>query len=426
MTTIVSLIKQIYFFGKKITVYLLLLFPYWFGFFVPRNKNLWVFGAWFGERYSDNSRYVFEYINKNEPSIKAVWLTRKKEIFDEVRNLSYSAEMIRSWKGYWMSCRAGAVIVTCDLRDVNRIGISRAKIIQLWHGTPLKKIGFDDKITTNPHRSARYKFLKKIWYMLFPFMEDRWDMLVSPSDYVSQRLSSAFKLDLSKIPVTGYPRGDVILNRNAVSGNEIFRMVKSNYNVKYIIFFLPTLRERKTDKIDLFHDLDTHTFNKFLIENDAWFFVKMHYYHLKIDESGHRGRNNSRIWFLSEQELPDINYALPDTDILITDYSSVFFDFLLLNRPVIFTPFDISDYLAKDREFYEDYERFVPGPQCENWKEVMENLSDLMKGKDVYKEQRIHTLELFNSYVDTDSSKRVVKEIKNILGKNQELKEKHD
>ncbi|MGD9488985.1 MAG: CDP-glycerol glycerophosphotransferase family protein [Calditrichaceae bacterium] len=98
MTTIVSLIKQIYFFGKKITVYLLLLFPYWFGFFVPRNKNLWIFGAWFGERYSDNSRYVFEYINKNEPSIKAVWLSRKKEVFDEVRNLSYSAEMIRSWQ----------------------------------------------------------------------------------------------------------------------------------------------------------------------------------------------------------------------------------------------------------------------------------------------------------------------------------------
>ncbi|MGD9488984.1 MAG: CDP-glycerol glycerophosphotransferase family protein [Calditrichaceae bacterium] len=68
----------------------------------------------------------------------------------------------------------------------------------------------------------------------------------------------------------------------------------------------------------------------------------------------------------------------------------------------------------------------MPGSQCENWKEVMENLSDLMKGKDVYKEQRIHTLELFNSYVDTDNSKRVVKEIKNILGKNQDLKEKHD
>ncbi|MGD9897506.1 MAG: CDP-glycerol glycerophosphotransferase family protein [Calditrichaceae bacterium] len=426
MTTIVSLIKQIYFFGKKITVYLLLLFPYWFGFFVPRNKNLWVFGAWFGERYSDNSRYVFEYVNKNEPSIKAVWLTRKKEIIDEVRNQSSSAEMIRSWKGYWMSCRAGAVIVTCDLRDVNRIGLSRAKIIQLWHGTPLKKIGFDDKITTNPDRPVFYTLLKKIWYILFPFMEDRWDMLISPSEFVSQRLSSAFNLDLSKIPVTGYPRGDVILNHTSDPHVEIFRSVRFEYNVKNIIFFLPTLRERTTGKIDLFHDLDFDAFNKFLIENDAWFFVKMHFYHLKANKPGLMERDHSRIWFLTERELPDINYALPDTDILITDYSSVFFDFVLLNRPVIFTPFDINDYLAKDREFYDDYDRLIPGPQCRNWDEVMEKLSDLIKGKDNYIEKRLHAQKLFNTFIDTDNSRRVVREINYILGKNRVSREQHD
>ena len=102
------------------------------------------------------------------------------------------------------------------------------------------------------------------------------------------------------------------------------------------------------------------------------------------------------------------------TDILITDYSSVYFDFLLLDRPVIFTPFDIKEYINKDRQLYYDYDKVTPGPRCNNWNEVLIELDKILRGEDGYKKERQQINDYFNKYKDANSSKRVYEFFKNM------------
>jgi len=196
---------------KKITKYHLLyrfisLFKYifslplyWFSFSIPRSKNIWLFGAWFGYRFADNSRHVYEYIYEKGLSIRAIWLSRKRSIVDTLRKNGREAYLVSSLHGYWFSCRAAVVISSNGKADVNRLAISRAKKIQLWHGIPLKKIGLFDDISV---KYSNHKFNKlyktssinliKIKNAFFPFLKEKWDIITSTSPVVSKRMASAY------------------------------------------------------------------------------------------------------------------------------------------------------------------------------------------------------------------------------------------
>ncbi|MBT5761046.1 MAG: hypothetical protein HOI55_15460 [Candidatus Marinimicrobia bacterium] len=93
---------------------------YWFSYFVPRSHNIWIFGAWAGLRYADNSRHVFEYVCEKEPDIRPIWLSRDRTIVRDLRVSSSEAYFINSWKGFWISCRAGVVICSNGKTDVNQ------------------------------------------------------------------------------------------------------------------------------------------------------------------------------------------------------------------------------------------------------------------------------------------------------------------
>jgi CDP-glycerol glycerophosphotransferase len=104
--------------------------------------------------------------------------------------------------------------------------------------------------------------------------------------------------------------------------------------------------------------------------------------------------------------IDDLNPLLKDIDVLITDYSGAYFDFLLTGNPIILAPFDFKEYLSESRELYFDYYRDIVGVKCDDWNEI---LSTLKKGN-------IHlsvnkNVRQFNSFFDGDSSKRLVEEI---------------
>ena len=113
------------------------------------------------------------------------------------------------------------------------------------------------------------------------------------------------------------------------------------------------------------------------------------------------------IYWVQEKDISELNELLPHVDILITDYSGAYLDYLLLDRPIIFAPFDIEKYLKMDRELYEDYDEATPGVKCKNWIEVLDKLSIILSGDDCYKAERLRALNKYHSYCDGDSSKRV-------------------
>ena len=109
---------------------------------------------------------------------------------------------------------------------------------------------------------------------------------------------------------------------------------------------------------------------------------------------------------------PDPYPLLRYTDILMTDYSSVFFDFLLLNRPIVFTSFDRKEYVDSDASFYHDYDRVTPGKKCSDWNDVYEALGyhlDCLEGSrpDSYEAERHKVSKMFNDF-GGDFSQHVV------------------
>jgi len=130
---------------KKITYLFLNIFLFGLANIIPKSKKIWVFGAWFGQKYSDNPRAFFEYINRNQHDIEAVWITKNKTILSQVRNKGLTAYYYLSLKGLWIQLRANYVVLCQSLHDdlyAPSIG-RQSKVIQLWHGVPLKKIMFD-------------------------------------------------------------------------------------------------------------------------------------------------------------------------------------------------------------------------------------------------------------------------------------------
>jgi CDP-glycerol glycerophosphotransferase (TagB/SpsB family) len=368
-------------------IYIINIPLYYISYLFPKNKNIWIFGAWFGEKYTDNSKVLFEYVNKNDDKIKPIWLTRNTSVYNQLKNRGFKVYYSYSIYGYYYTAISDYIFVSTGMHDVNRFVATSINKIQLWHGTPLKKI-LKDVETQN---ESLFVIFTKLF--LFPFNVPKYKFLLSSSENINNNLSTSFGDMVRDILVLGYPRNDNLFNKS----------------VTKTIIFLPTHRQQGNMDIKyIFDSFDSSKINKFLLKNNYRLYIKLHYYDLENISV----KDLSNIKFITEDL--DLYDFLSKTHILITDYSSVYFDFLLLNRPIIFTPFDIDEYISKDRELYYDYDKVTPGPKCKNWDEVIDEINEIISGKDEYQENRQEVNNNFNRYKDSNSSKRIYEYIKSL------------
>ncbi len=392
---------------KKALTHIVMFPLYWISYIFPKDKKLWLFGAWFGEKYSDNSKYLFEYISKEHPEIKAVWLTKNPETFNLVKKKGLNVCKTYSLKGIWYALRANVCVVSTSLRDINLYTTAKVKVVQLWHGIPLKKIMFDDKISFKHPGLVR-----KILFIFFPFLKkDIYysdALLIATSEEVQDKLASAFKVPRFNVKVTGYPRNDVFFHKEVENSKLVKRLKEEKRKGKSIAVYMPT--HRKEGKIDIGSLLlnELEFIDRKLEEINCVLLTKFHFYHSNKSEN----KDLRNIIFVNDEMInQDIYPVLKMTDILITDYSSVYFDYLLLNKPIIFAPFDIEEYLKGDREFYYDYNKVTPGPKCKNWVEVLNWIYKFIENPKLYERERLKIRDIFHKYRDGESSKRVFNEI---------------
>lgn len=380
--------------------------------FIPRDRNIWVFGAWFGRRYADNSRHVYEYVLENERAVRAIWLSRSGAVVASLRKSGREAYLAGSLRGFWLSCRAAVVISSNGKMDVNRPAVSGALKIQLWHGIPLKKIDREDIVP--PRRgdggggrlaSLLGGFVISIKKTLFPFLLEDWDLITSTSPLISERMASAYRVPASRVVITGYPRNDILLDNRRRGPSALDRLFKGRGFGKFILY-APTFRQRREDNAALFSSFDLEEFAPRLKRHNALFMIKMH---PSLDaEALMAGQaSGENVYWVKEKDVSELNELLPDIDVLITDYSGAYLDYLLLDRPVIFAPFDLERYLKNDRELYEDYGAATPGVKCGTWTKVFNNLDRILAGEDLYKGERQLALKKYHLYRDSGSSKRV-------------------
>jgi CDP-glycerol glycerophosphotransferase (TagB/SpsB family) len=372
----------------KLVIYTLNIPLYWISYFVPKKKNLWVFGAWFGNKYADNSKYLYEFIINNKKEISPVWLTDKKEIFNHLISIKYPVSLKYSLYGYWLSARAEVIIVSTGMQDVNRYVSTTKKKVMLWHGTPLKMIGNDVK----PYFDG---LLHKIKIIIFPFTLSIYEKIISTSEKVSKTYRQAFP-NVKDVVITGYPRNDRL-------GREINRFSK-------IVTYLPTHRgEGDGNILKLFDTFDVVKINESFKKFGYVLKIKLHYYDLMMLQFN----DLSNIKFIRDDT--DVMELMSETHILITDYSGAYFDFLLTQRPIIFLAFDIDDYVLNDRAFYYDYDEIICGPKCSNWDEVVDEVSQYINGDDKYKDKRNDMNYKFNECQDFNFSENVYEMIKNLV-----------
>ena len=174
---------------------------------IPRNDKIWIFGAWFGEKYADNSKYLYEYVVQNEKEIKAVWITKSKEIYAQLKAKNFTVYKASSFLGIFFTLIAGYAFLTNGQTDVNCFFINGCKQVWLWHGMPLKKIlKCDDAyVKINRYKKLVQEFLNP-YHKLNPYVT------ITSSDFFTPYLAESFGIDKARILNTGLPRCDAFFN----------------------------------------------------------------------------------------------------------------------------------------------------------------------------------------------------------------------
>jgi len=379
-----------------------LFYPLWLlQLLIPRKKNIWIFGAWNGDRYSDNSKYLYEYVLKNHPEIRAIWITKNKSLFSRIAGEAY---LLHSLKSVYYTAIAGHVFVTSGKKDINSLFTNGAKMVHLWHGNPIKKIGLDDSYS--PANSFTYS---KIVKNFFPaYYEFNYDYVIANSDYFAKIFSSAFGVTSEQILTTGCPRNDTFFSKTPSAFNSSLR---KKFGDSKIVYYLPTFRSHKNVS-SLFNlpSYDSEKVNAFLKEKNLVLVNKGHY----VDNKLTNNNTAERIINLSDNDIQeDICFILKDADALITDYSGTYFDYLLTERPIIFAAFDLKEYLNSSREIYEEYEDVIGGPIARDWNEILECLTTIWDDES-YKKLIREQNKKFNKFHDSNNSKRVAELIKSL------------
>lgn len=382
------------------------LFPlYLISGFTPRDKNIWLFGSWGGYRYADNGSAFFEYCTTTlKGQVHAIWISRSAEIVEQVRSRGGEAYWIWSPHGIWYGLRAGFYFFDCFSKDVN-FWLSRgAQKVNLWSGVPLKTFERDiDKPGTRYYRLFHGTLPERvILSALMPWHVVRPDMLIASSPETRRIISSAFDVPVDRIDVTGLPRNDSLSHpvpEDVLSGlPESF--LEAMEEDRKIIVYLPTFRDNGGE----FMNFDWQRLDDMLVRDNGHLFIKFHPMDKTTIECGFR-----RITVLPT--AVDAYSLLPCADGMISDFSSLVWDYLLLRRPLMYFVPDLDEFVSKNRSLNFDVRKVAVGPVCFSFDDLYAAIGDVVTDNciDWYgTEQGQIVLARLHSFVDDRSCARVL------------------
>lgn len=368
------------------------------GFFPP-DRKLIVFESFLGKQYSCNPRAIYEYLREQHPGYKMYWSvdpryrqTFKSSDLQTVDRFSIKWLFIMARARYWVSNSRLPLWIPKPQHTI---------YLQTWHGTPLKRLAADmDEVHMPGTNAEQYKqnFLSE---------SARWDLLISPNRYSTDIFRRAFNFNNDVIE-SGYPRNDILYIGNSDKRKEKLKNRIGIPEDKKIILYAPTWRDNEfysvgKYKFNLKMDLDLMQQE---LGEDYVVLLRMHYLISEnLDLSSYKGF----AYNLSSYE--DIRELYLLADLLITDYSSVFFDYGNLKKPMIFYVYDIETYRDQLRGFYFDFENEAPGPLVKSTEEIIGKIRGIESGEYDYKEKLEAFYNTFCYLEDGNASKRVVEKL---------------
>lgn len=383
--------------------------------FVKRDNELTLVISRKGFFFADNSKYFFVYAHEElKPCEKIIFLTSDRLLRDMIQKAGAEAVLHPSVKSLLLLLKCGTLVT--DVVFSNFVPLIRgAKFVQIWHGAPLKHIELDLHNRRNSNSPLPIKTalnMQKRILGRYPL----YDIVVSTSNkFIEHAFQGAFRS--RRFLSTGYPRNDILFgwpekNSTAYKLSQLnvdigtIGKVKNAMGIgKIICLYAPTYRKNMTSPFDSVIDLDA--LSDFAVRHNLLIVLKLH--------PVVQGRGNFHGYpnIVTYDSLGDIYPLMPLCDILITDYSSIYFDYLLLNRPIVFFPYDLGNYLEEDSDMYFDYDGMTPGPKCRTQEELENELEKIIskEGPDDYAATRQRVSAFTHDYQDNRSSHRLIKEL---------------
>lgn len=408
--------------GKKLTerikywLQLFLLPVYGFSFLVPRSKRIWVFGCTFGKRFSENPRYLYLYASQNATDrIRPIWISHNKRIVSFLQEHGYESYYYHSWKGIWYSLRAKVFIFDNYSKDINFWFSGGAVKINLWHGSGNKKTNHDNMFDKIRHPKNTWEKWSTWLRRLSDEKPNHYTL--ATSDAMAQIFTSAFATDLKHIIVEGYPRNDMLFEKKESHIMNLCTQIEQDLLNKIeeleeknqkIAAYMPTFRESERVFFDV---MDLKKFNIFLQKQNIILITKLHpksKIKREFEEISYSNIINA------DAEI-DVYSFLKKIDLLITDYSSVYSDFMLLNRPVIAFHYDWELYSANTRDSYIDHDTYMPERKAKTMAELMECMEKVLEN-DSFQEKRMESRARMFRTVDGKSSARLCEKIWKLIG----------
>lgn len=382
----------------------------------PKDKNVVAFMPREGTRFIDNVAHFYAnleargllpvgaYLLVTDPAVAKYWRARGRSV------RTYTPSSLEHLLTYLRT----SVVVTDNWQwaKEGRFACFRgAKKVQIWHGIPLKRIELSNLAGRAPTGPKRILHALKCWAQgRYPY----YDIVVSTSDFFRDH---AFRDSFvaGSFPNTGYPRNDFLL---APAGQEaqvdgdgltLRTLERLRAEGKRVVLYAPTFRDTGGTPFDdsALDLLDLYDFAK---SNDLVVVVKLHPYVAAPPPSF--------LWphVIVYDASKDAAPLLKLTDLLVTDYSSIYFDYLLLDRPIVFFPYDFEKYYRHDRTFLFDYDEMTPGPKCFDQRAFFETVLQELDAPDEAWQERRRALKAKSfAHPDAEASVRLWREIEALL-----------
>lgn len=352
--------------GKLVYFLLGVLFPN-----CIRNKHKAVFGC-YKNKFSDNSKYLYLHWHKTQLN-RVIWISADKHLINRLNKQGMEAYPRWSALGVWHSLTAKYYFYCSYIGDINQYSAMGATKINLWHGTPLKKIEFD--IDSGPmakiyeqNKAGRglesylFGLANKYWkHLKYHQQYTRPDLMLSPSPLTDKLFASAFRIKPEQLLRSGNPRTDyynLYPSERSTSVQDHRGVEAKLESYKKVILYAPSWRDNllcaqggamdENSQNPYREAIDWQSLSQQLKEGNHLLLVRFH------PNEAHLGawlKQYPNIIDISQRD--DVYDLLHSIDLLVTDYSSLFIDVLTLNIPIVFFQFDKLIYQEKCRQNYD-------------------------------------------------------------------------
>lgn len=370
----------------------LLLFKIQFGLFkwLPLKQKI-VFVASFGQ----NSTYIYQELKRKNHSFEVVFLC-ESNCYKEMKGLEATVlpfqtfNILTNLKAFYHLATAKFVVIDNYFAFLSAISFKKeVECIQLWHAAgAIKTFGLKDRSVAHRSKRAKQRFLK---------VYNQFHKVIVGSDAMANIFMEAFGLSSERFLCTGIPRTDLFYDDVYIQERRA-ELIRKNpsFSQKKVILYAPTFRDESLDHYKLMLDLDCMYRE---LKDEFVLIIKLH----PVIHSNIEQMEKYKGFVLDYTKYRDVNDLLLITDFLITDYSSIPFEYSLLEKPMIFYPYDLENY-ENQRGLWNNYESLVPGPVVYSTEDIValikENSFDMQKIKDFSKE--------WNKYSNGHSSENFV------------------